>query len=127
MDLREWMTLHVRHKDAYAKALKSVAQEGERTVFTFKDHVLTGYALDELRIPAGIGGKTLIVTLHNEANVKRLLSDWGAFCAHKDLTVIFANPARNEKWVVKPRLHEDISEGNIEPGIRAMAEGVTRV
>lgn len=126
MTLREWMILYVKHRDALQKKLRDVKEEQNSVRFQFSEYVLTGLALDELRLPK-IEGKTIIVTLQKKENIDFFVREWKAFAAHPDLTVVFANPKKNEKWVIKPALHDKISDGPLEQGIMSMAEGVSYV
>lgn len=125
MELHEWLALYVRHRDAYAKKLEHVEEAGEKTIFRFSDRTIEGYAYEDLRLPPRTE-HVLVATLQKKENVRFLLDNWDAFSGHPGLTVIFANPARNEKWIVRPHAHARIAE-NVEAGIWSMAESVTFV
>lgn len=125
MQLREWMVLHVRHRDAFARKLSEVREEADRVVFSYKDGDVFGYAYEQLRVPPA--GRALVVTLQRKENVDELIRNWELYAKNPELTIIFVNPARNEKWSIKPALHAKIAEDNVEPGIRAMAAEITHV
>lgn len=125
MDLAEWTVLYVKHKDILKRDLREVRREDGRIRFVFESGDVEAYIWDRLREPDG-SGKRLISTLQTRENVEFLLSHWDAFCSD-GLTVVFANPEKNEKWVIVPSTHHSIADGNVEPGIRAMAEGIPYV
>lgn len=121
MDLREWTVLYVKHKDLYARKLVDHKEEKDRLVFTFKDHTLHAYAMEKLAVPQVVG-KTLLVTLNTPQNLDLLIKQWKEFSKLAGLTVVFANPAKNEKWLIVPHTHHQIADENLEMGIRSMAE-----
>jgi hypothetical protein len=127
MDLREWTVLYVKHKDILTRKLEGHDDQGGRLMFRFKDHNMHAYAMERLQVPERLEGKTLLVTLQNEENISFLLKHWNEFAQHKGLTMIFVNPEVNEKWFIIPHTHAQISDPNIETGIRALAENVTHV
>lgn len=124
MELREWLVLHVKHKDAYAKRLTGVREDGERVVFSYKDGDVIGYALEQLR---PVQGKALVATLQRKENIEELIKNWAAYARNPDLTIIFVNPAKNERWSIKPALHQSIADGDIGQGIWSLAAEVTHV
>lgn len=127
MNIREWLVLYIKHKDLVKRALVSVEEKPDHVVFNFKDGVVLGYARDALDLPKGVSGKAIIACLHTPANVEALIKQWKEFSSHPDLTVILANPARNEKVIIHTRTHDSVSDGDIALGIKALAEGVPYV
>ena len=125
MKLHEWTLLYVRYKDAFKKEILDVKDERDVLTFFYKKHILTVHALEKLSIPP-IQGKTLITTLQKKENINFLIENWKTFTKHDDLTIIFANPGRHEKWAIKPALHNKIAE-DIIAGIWSLAEGTTYV
>ena len=126
MDLREWTVLYVQHKDVLLRELEGYTEEGDRITFSFKNHELLAFPWERLSVPDA-SGKVLVVTLQTEENISFLINHWQEFAAHPDLTVVFANPDLNEKWSLRPAAHARIAEGNIEQGIRSLAQGVPTV
>lgn len=126
MNLSEWAIVYVKHKDLVARKLQDHKVDGEKILFTFSDRVLTAYAMEKLSVPK-IQGKTFIFALQTKENIELLLKHWKEFSEQKELTMIFVNPQKNEKWLVNPHTHESISEGNVELGIRTMAGEVSFV
>ena len=127
MELREWTILYVKHKDLFARKLKDYKDEGEKLVFNFKDHTMHAYAMEQLAVPKAIEGKTLLTTLHTKENMMFLIKNWNQFAKHAHLTIVFVNPATNEKWFIIPHTHAQIADPNIEMGIKSLAENVTLV
>lgn len=126
MDLREWTILYVKHKDLLTRQLIGHKEEKDRLVFEFKDHKMHSYAMEKLAIPK-VEGKTLVTTLQDKENIDFLIKYWKEFSRLKGLTIVFVNPAKNEKWFIVPHTHSQIADVNIEMGIRSMAENVSHV
>lgn len=126
MDLREWTVLYVKHKDVHTRKLQGYDEVDGKLVFRFKDHHMHAYAMELLEVPP-VDGKTLLVTLQKKENVEYLIKHWKEFSKHAGLTIVFVNPTRNEKWFIVPHTHTQISDPNIELGIRSLAEGVPMV
>lgn len=124
MNIREWLVLYVKHKDIVKRSLVKVEESKEHVIFTFKDGVMSGYPLEQLEVPKGLKGKAIIACLHTRDNVDFLIRHWKEFAAHAELTVILANPVKNEKIIIHTQTHDSVSEGNVELGIRTMAESV---
>ncbi|MBR9700583.1 hypothetical protein GOV11_01835 [Candidatus Woesearchaeota archaeon] len=122
MLLSDWFTIYIKHKDILERKLESIEQDGDHLKISYSDRKVTGYVLDNLTLPK-IKGQTLIATLHTRENVKTLLDQWKKFSGHKDLTIVFANPKLNEKWIVRPASHSIVTN-DIAQGIWAMAEHV---
>jgi hypothetical protein len=126
MNLREWMVLYVKHKDLLARKLQSVEEKKDCVVFHFKDHDLVAYAQDRLSLLSA-EGRTLIVTLNTKENIDFMIHHFADFSKHSGITVIFANPELNEKWIIVPHTHSRIVDGDIKQGINTMAESVPLV
>ena len=126
MDLREWTILYVKHKDLLTRKLLGYKEVEGKVVFNFKDHAMHAYAMEKLEVPL-VEGKTLLATLQTPENIKFLLKNWGKFAEHAGLTVVFVNPAKNEKWFIVPYTHAQIADPDIELGIKSLAENVSYV
>ncbi len=125
MNLREWALIHVRHKSAYQE-LQDIKEESDRLLFVYPQDTLVVLVKERLKLPDG-EGRRLIVTLQTRENLQELLTNWDAYSRQKDLTITFANPAKNEQWSLKPWLHAKIADKNLAQGIRSMAAGVPYV
>lgn len=125
MDLREWTILYVKHKDLMTRKLVGHKEVDGKLVFQFKDHNMHAYAMEKLEIPQ-VDGKTLLATLQTKENIQFLIKNWNKF-VQPGLTIVFVNPAKNEKWFIVPYTHAQISDPNIELGIKSLAENVSHV
>lgn len=57
-------------------------------------------------------GKAGLVVLNSRANLDFVISNWQTFAALKELCVYFINPMVNEKWLLYPYTHNQITEKN---------------
>ena len=127
MDLREWTVLYVKHKDIFARKLQKVEEKPDKLIFHFKDHSMHAYAMESLELPSALDGKTLITTLNTKKNMDMLQKNWEAFSKHAHLTMVFVNPAKNEKWFIIPHTHAMIADPDVALGLKSLAENVTLV
>lgn len=127
MNIREWLILYIKHKDLVKRSLVSIGENGDHITFSFKDGPVIGYAMETLTVPRDVTGKSIIACLHTPSNVDVLVKRWKEFASHPDLTVILANPVRNEKVIIHTRTHDSVSDGDVGNGIRSMAGEVPYV
>ncbi len=124
MDLVEWTVLYVKHKDVLTKKIVDVKNEKDHFLFTYKDGPVKVYALEKLNVPA-INTKAIIATLQTKENVDFLIKHWKEFSSHQGLTMVFVNLKTQEKWLIHPHTHSQISEAKFELGVKSLASSVS--
>jgi len=124
--LREWAEIFIRHRDLAQKRLSSLEPSPRGFVLTYKDgsrkEVLVQDHLSSSSLSSDV---VMVVCLNTSENVGVLTRDWKVFSSYPDLVVVFAHPAANEKWLVKPWLHSRVAdESSLAQGLRALHESI---
>jgi len=57
-------------------------------------------------------GKTGLVILNSRKNLDFVITNWQVFSSLKDLCIYFVNTTVNEKWLLYPYTHNQITEKN---------------
>lgn len=123
MQLTEWLKIYLKHRDAFTKNIVEIRKEGDGLVCVYKDKTVLASASEMLEVPSD--ATSLVATLQRKENIDFLLDHWKEFVRNENLTILFVNPERNEKWIVKPALHDRIAGEELHAGIYSMAESVT--
>lgn len=55
-------------------------------------------------------GKIGLVVLNSRKNLDFVIANWQTFAALKELCIYFVNPTVNEKWLLYPFTHNQITE-----------------
>ncbi len=73
-------------------------------------------------------GFSTIVTLNNNDNLKEIINYWQELVKKDDLKIIFVNPDNNDKWIIKPAVHNKIADKKtLREGLRSMLNNVGEV
>lgn len=125
MDLKEWTKTLLRARDAMKQEIQSIEDKGQDFVVhkTAGDHhflirpQLT--AVDDVAKSAT--GPLGLVILNTKKNLNFVLDNWQALAAHKQLCIYFVNPSTNDKWLLYPYTHNQITEKTaLRRGLEAM-------
>ncbi len=123
MNLSEWLTIYIKHKDIMEKKLVSIDESKEKIFFKYTYKNVTGVPMDKLELPS-TEGETVVATLNTKDNVQFLIDNWTEFEKIPSLTLIFVHIKTNEKWLIRPHIHKHIQEGKVELGIWSLAQSV---
>lgn len=127
MKLQEWTQIFLKQRDILKKEIAEIIEKDD-------EHLIISYTNGTQHV--AITGKKLLVEcleehplyisiLNSKENVTTLAHNWKKFAAEKQLTIIFVEPKKNEKWLIKPHLHEKISEDEaLVPGLMSMHESI---
>ncbi|MFH1211692.1 MAG: hypothetical protein V1659_02065 [Candidatus Woesearchaeota archaeon] len=127
MTMIEWAVNYVKNKDLFKRELVDFRIEQNTVLFEFKNKKNI-FIIADLLDSESIKPKefpSTIVCLNKKDNLEFLIKNWSAFAAQKELMVIFVNPAANEKWIIKPHIHDQITEKeSLRTGLQSMFETV---
>jgi len=136
--LREWTLDYIKNRDIVHRRISNVEDKGDYFLVTHKDesHIIFLVKediddfsnvidkIDELS-KENNPDKITLVLYNNKVNLDSLLKYWKTLSERTNLTIIFANPRANEKWVISPNVHNKIADPEtLEQGIKTMFEGV---
>ena len=117
MDLYEWTKHFIKYKDVIAKKIKNIKfldttihveeKSGTKKIYLIYENLEEGIkASSKLKEEKGI-----IVTLNTRTNVNTLSNKWKEILKkEQDITILFAHPGTNEKWMIHPETHSKINE-----------------
>ncbi|MBN1377504.1 hypothetical protein JW949_04215 [Candidatus Woesearchaeota archaeon] len=126
MDLKEWTSIYVKHKDIIKKNIIKEEDKGSHIEYEYKNHIKHSYFIIPELNNADIDNInkkdfTTIVTRNKKENLDFLISEWEKLKEFPNMTFIFVNQELNTKWVIKPYTHHKISdEKSLVRGLTAM-------
>ncbi len=131
--LNEWCINFVKHKDIFNKKLIDHKIKKDKIEFNYKDKKQVYVIMPILN--QGINNylknkfnNLNIVCLNKKENLNFLKLKWREFVKYENLKIFFVNPKINNKWVIKPNIHDKISDKeNFSQGLKSMFENVEEV
>ncbi len=129
LDLITWAEHYLKARDSFERQLVSLERAEPGLVVTYKKRELKVVGEEKLTIAAAsVRGNVLLVTTQTEANFDVLVKEFSKFTAKDDLTIIFANPTTNEKWIIKPSVHAAVADKtNLKAGLTTMFQTVPTI
>lgn len=125
MDLKEWTRIFIKQRDLIKREIATI----EELPDGFMLHLHAGgqrLVIVEERLQATDKQPSMIVCKNTVANVQELVKEWKQFTIDPALTIVFAHPVTNEKWLVKPHLHNKIADNeSLEMGLIAMQQSIS--
>ncbi len=136
--LKDWAITYIKSRDIILRRISAIEDKGDYFLVSHKDEshvvvivrdVLSGFAelmprIQELE-KLHRANKVTVIIYNNELNFKHLVTAWSELIQHSLLTIIFANPALNEKWSISPTIHHKIADPlSLKQGLRAIFESV---
>lgn len=112
--LKEWAQIYLKSRDAMQKSITGI----DNLNGDFVVHKLTGDVIflirpelsDVSEILAKSSGSSGLVVLNTKKNVDFVVSHWDKLSKLKGLCIYFVNPTVNDKWLLYPYTHEQITE-----------------
>lgn len=115
-ELKQWLKEYLRFKDIYDGEIKEIQDSKKGVEVIYEDRKERYAVYQRLADVDSPEDEEYICTQSSKENVDYLLSSWECFRKFSKLTIIFADPTANQKWVLKPYLHAKISD-NPKKGI----------
>jgi hypothetical protein len=112
--LKEWAQIYLKSRDVLQKSITGF----ESLNGDFVVHKTTGDVLVLIRPELSDAGEIVeksagsagLVVLNTKKNVDFVVSNWDKLSKLKGLCIYFVNPAANEKWLLFPFTHDQITE-----------------
>ncbi len=123
--LKEWAQIYLKSRDVLQKSITGF----ESLNGDFVVHKTTGDVLvlvrpelsDAGEIVEKSAGSAGLVVLNTKKNVNFVVSNWDKLSKLKGLCIYFVNPEANEKWLLFPFTHDQITE---KPALRRGLESL---
>lgn len=119
MDLYEWTKHFIKYKDVIARRIKTIkfldtsihVEEKEKFNNTKKIYLVYENLEEGIQASSKLKDeKGIIVCLNTKINKNILIKNWKKLLKMKDITILFAHPGTNEKWMIHPKTHSKINE-----------------
>ncbi len=117
--LKEWAQIYLKSRDIMQKSITGFESlNGDFVVRKSTGDVLVLIRpelsnVDEVVEKAS--GSAGLIVLNTKKNLDFVISNWGKMSKLKGLCVYFVNPRANEKWLLYPYTHDQITE---KPALR---------
>jgi len=123
--LKEWTQIYLKSRDVLQKAISGF----ESLNGDFVVHKTTGDVLFLIRpeftntdeVFEKASGNAGLVLLNTKKNVDVVIANWDKLAKLKGLCIYFVNPKLNEKWLLYPYTHDQITE---KPALRRGLESL---
>jgi hypothetical protein len=136
--LREWTHNYLKNKDILHKRISTITDKGDYILVKNKDetHIIVivkekiseiGPVLDLFKKyeKKHKAQKLTLVLYNSKKNLDLLIKSWKKLIEFPTLTLIFANPEVNDKWVISPAIHNRIADPkNLKQGLLSMFQNV---
>lgn len=136
--LKEWTHNYLKNKDILHKRISTVTDKGDYILVKNKDEtcviVIVKEKIDSMEPVLELfkkyekkhkAQKLTLVIYNSKKNLDLLIKSWKKVTEFLTLTVIFANPKVNEKWIINPAIHNRIADPkNLKQGLLSMFKNV---
>ena len=130
--LVDWTSNYIKNKDIMQKTLVDLEIKENHILCKHKNGQVTKYIVNPRLTQDAFSeikdGQNVIVCLNTRQNIDFVINNWQKLISYKRLSIIFANPSINERWIIFPHTHNLISEkGAIKKGLLALFSSVEEV
>ncbi|PIN75865.1 hypothetical protein COV18_01650 [Candidatus Woesearchaeota archaeon CG10_big_fil_rev_8_21_14_0_10_37_12] len=130
-DLNEWAKTFLQQRDLLEGAIVKFEDVSDGFVVHRRDGLVRVFVfpvlqkIDEIIFAPGV---VKVMLLNKKQNLDFVLRDWKKLASKKDLCIFFVNPDVNEKWILYPHTHDQITEPAVlKSGLESLFSGVPRV
>ncbi len=125
VELKEWAQIFLKSRDVMQKTISGF----ENLNGDFVVHKTTGDVLFMIRpellnveeVLQKTSDSSGLVVLNTKKNVDAVIANWDKLAKLKGLCIYFVNPKANEKWLLYPYTHDQITE---KPALRRGLESL---
>lgn len=129
MNLKEWMTAYLKSRDAIKQEILGLEEQNDTLIVLKQTGELKIIIKPELAIfdELKTANGPLSIAVHNtKKNVDFLITNWDTFSKAEKLCIYFVNPSTNEKWMLYPHTHNQITEkAALRKGLETMYSEVS--
>jgi hypothetical protein len=136
--LKEWTLTYLKNRDVLLRRISKiedlehyilVSNNDETHVVVIvkekisdMDNILSKFKELEQKHKAN---KLTLVVLNQKENVEIIVKEWNKLIAFPTLSIVFANPKANAKWIIAPYVHNKVADQrNLKQGVFSMFQEV---
>ncbi|MBD3203891.1 hypothetical protein GF327_06330 [Candidatus Woesearchaeota archaeon] len=131
MDLKTWTSIFIKNRDLIKKELDKLEVKKDSIDCFYSDReerYIIKEHLDEAIFDKVKKKNTIIVCENKKKNVIFVYKKWKNFLKNRSLRIIFSNPEQNEKWVLRPSIHDRVTDKKtLKKGLISLYESVSPV
>ena len=121
--LKNWAIDYIKHRDVFLRNLVKIEDNeiGFDAIFkSKKEKYIIQENLELNDIPKD--SSVCYVTLNNQKNFAKLLTEWKILISFEKLKIIFVEKISNGKhWIIAPYLHDKISDkSSLKAGLKSL-------
>ncbi|MCX6708308.1 MAG: hypothetical protein NTW67_01490 [Candidatus Woesearchaeota archaeon] len=124
VQLKEWVQIYLKSRDILQKAITGFEDSnGDFVVHKTSGDVVFFIRpeLKDVEVLQRIAGSAGLVVLNTRKNVDFVVSNWAEFSKLPGLCIYFVNPAADDKWLLYPFTHNQITEkASLKRGLESL-------
>lgn len=127
-DLHDWAEAYLRHRDIFERKIERLESQEHGFRIVEKDgtkrHCFVKEVLTDELLPL-LEDHLVIVNRNRQENLEWVLRHWDALSKLPRLRIVFANVAKNEKWVLMPYSHDRVADPeSLREGLESLFSSV---
>lgn len=136
--LKDWALTFLKNRDVVQRRISKLEEFDDHILITNKDSTSVVVIIKEtvrdmrkvldnlLALQKRHRADRLILVLFNQKqNLEMVLKEWKQLAAIPGLSIIFANPRNNSKWILSPHIHNKIADPkSLRQGLVSMLQEV---
>ena len=135
MDMREklseWVEVFLKNRDVFNRIITGFEKVNGDILVKRTTNDLFVFVRPELERVDDVSsrdGPCVLAVLNNKRNLDVIIKNWDALSKKKELCVYFVNPLANDKWLLFPHTHNQITEKSaLRKGLESMFSMVPSV
>ena len=128
VDLRDWMKTFFKNRDLFESRIVNFEDVGSDFVVHRSDGDVFVFVRPELSDVSDVvqkdAAKAGLALLNTKKNVAAVISNWDLLSSKKGLCLFFVNPKTNDKWLLYPYTHNQITDRSaLKLGLESLFSG----
>lgn len=131
MNIKEWAITFVKHRDLHFRKIKEIKDiDGNFFEAINKDNSIIEYIVSDKLTDKEVSKidekkKQFIIIENTVHNIKETVTKWKKLVMNQELTMVFVNINKNDKFIIKPYVHNKITEEeSLEQGLLTLHENI---
>jgi len=122
--LSEWIKIFLQNRDVFNKVITGFENVNGDLLVKRTTGDLVVFIRPELGDVSDVSsrdGPCALALLNTKKNLDAVIKNWDVLAKKKDLCIYFVNPNSNDKWLLYPHTHNQITE---KPALRRGLESL---